>query len=142
GNITLAATHLGLPRNTLRYRLAKLGVELQGHREANGSEAEPAATRATITKAHSPKKKPDPRGDVTRRVIAFLGAGVPEECDGPLEREEILSTIVSKVQDLGGRIESIRENSLVSTFGVYPCQDAIERAARAAVALPLALKDR
>src|SRR5262249_55259249 len=31
---------------------------------------------------------------------------------------------------------------LVSTFGVYPCQDAIERAARAAVALPLALKDR
>ena len=49
---------------------------------------------------------------------------------------------MSKVQNLGGRIESIRDGILVSTFGVYPCQDAIDRAARAAVALSLASESR
>ena len=83
GNITLAATRLGLPRNTLRYRLAKLGV---GPR-ANGAEAEPAATRATSTQTRSLKKPTtaDPTGDGPRRLIAFLGARVPERCDGSFD---------------------------------------------------------
>src|SRR5262249_36061559 len=130
GNITVAATRLGLPRNTLRYRLAKLGVGPQAEGGMSGSEAESAATRATVTQTHSLKKPatPDPTADGPRRLIAFLGAGVPEECNGSFKREKILSTIVTKVQNLGGRIESIRDNVLVATFGVYPCQDAIERA--------------
>src|SRR5215510_5322589 len=144
GNITRAATRLGLPRNTLRYRLAKLGVAPQEHGRANGAKAEPAATRATSTQTRSLKKPttPDPTGDGPRRLIAFLGARVPEGCDGSFEREEILSTIVSKVQNLGGRVEGVQDSILVSTFGVYPCRDAIDRAARAAVALSLASEGR
>src|SRR5262249_43356745 len=105
GNITLAATRLGLPRNTLRYRLAKLGVEPQGHGGANGAEVEPASTRPTSAQTRSLKKPttPVPTGDGPRRRIAFLGAGVPEGCDEPSKREEILNTIVKKVQNLGGR---------------------------------------
>ena len=144
GNITLASTRLGLPRNTLRYRLAKLDVWPHVHGGASGAEAEAPAKRATSTQTRSLEKPttPDPTGDGPRRLIAFLGAGVPEECDGSFKREEILRTIVSKVQNLGGRIESIRGSILVSTFGVYPCQDAIDRAARAAAALSLASESR
>ena len=139
GNITRAATRLGLPRNTLRYRLAKLGVAPQEHGRANGAKAEPAATRAAPRSLNKPTT-PDPTSD--GRLVAFLGAGVPETCDEPSTREEILNAIVRKVQRLGGRIEGIRDSILVSTFGVYPCQNAIDRAARAAVALSMASKGR
>ena len=145
GNITLAASRLGLPRNTLRYRLARLGVGPQGHGAANGAEDEPAAKRASSRQTRLLEKPttPDPAGDGPRRLIAFLGAGVPEgRDDEPSKREEILGTIVRKVQSLGGRIEGIRDGTLVSTFGVYPCRAAIDRAARAAVALSLASEGR
>src|SRR5262249_50395045 len=128
GNITLAASRLGLPRNTLRYRLARLGVGPQGHGAANGADAEPAAKRASSTQTRLLEKPtpPDPAGDGPRRLIAFLGAGVPEgRDDEPSKRQEILDIIVRKVQNLGGRIEGIRDSTLVSTFGVYPCRDAI-----------------
>ena len=145
GNITLAASRLGLPRNTLRYRLAKLGVGPQGHAAVNGAEAEPAAksTSSPQTRLLEKPTTPDPAGDGPRRLIAFLGVGVPEgRDDEPSNCEQILNTIVRKVQNLGGRIEGIRGSTLVSTFGVYPCRDAIDRAARAAVALSLASEGR
>src|SRR5262249_60702361 len=50
--------------------------------------------------------------------------------------------IVRKVKGLGGGIEGIRDSILVSTFGVYPCQNAVDGAARAAVALSMAWKGR
>src|SRR5262249_52099770 len=43
--------------------------------------------------------------------------------------------VAAKVQSLGGRMEVREGTRLLATFGVYPCDDAVSRAAHAAIAI-------
>ena len=135
GNITAAAAHLGLPRNTLRYRLVKLGIGPEELREGSVRSRIPPAKidarpSASPSLAPLPPALPGPREEI--RLVSFLCAEVSAADDQRFQTERMIEFIASKVQSFGGRVEAVRETRLLATFGVYPCDDVARRAAYAA----------
>src|SRR5262245_28852806 len=142
GNITRAATKLGLPRNTLRYRLARLGLEPDANpvRRRGGrppgslSRPEPPITRPSpLTEAPSA-----PGGLVheVRRLTLLSAVLVSQRSDPHApEMTRALEAIMDKARSFGGFIESVGPGSIVAVFGIDPDEDAPRRAVHAAVAI-------
>ena len=136
GNITMAAARLGLPRNTLRYRMDKLGIGVEGAGDP------PARAGRTVPRMSSSSVAPDPvsapssslRRDATRQVV-MLRVDVGEEDHRRRATQEAPEFVAAKVHSLGGRMEVREGTRLLATFGVYPCDDAASRAAHAAIAI-------
>src|SRR5262249_49746795 len=123
-----------IPRNTLRYRMAKHGLSLRETAEAEPpSEALPAAA--------APPPAPEPSTAVPgirweQRLVTVLGGqlhapGGSASCQlaGVLER------LISKVTGFGARIEALTPVGLVAVFGVGAMEDGPRRAVHTARAL-------
>jgi DNA-binding NtrC family response regulator/tetratricopeptide (TPR) repeat protein len=145
-NVALAAEMLGVPRNTLRYRIAKHGLvrpdgpvprsTLRGRVGQHGVTNEGRATTAHPT-------RPSPRGSTastsdlgpTRRAIAFLRVsltGVPPSASAITRARPL---IVEKTETFGGRILRHGDDEIDAAFGLAPTEDAAARAVFAALSI-------
>jgi len=136
GNITAAAARLGLPRNTLRYRMDKLGISAEEPGET------PLRPRKSLAKigASSPASDLPVRpatstGREETRVVSLLRAEVREADGQPGQSDRVLEFIAAKVQSFGGRVEAVKGSLLMATFGVYPCEEPVSRAAHTAISV-------
>ena len=130
-NISRAAAHLGLPRNTLRYRMERHGI-------TDGGEG--------ATRRH--RAKPLPSADASPQVrwqrarITLLRARVPAS-DAAMasehERNHLLHKIAAKASAFGGRIVDIGASSVDAAFGLDVAEDAAHHAAHAAFAIQRAM---
>ena len=106
GNLSRAAERLGLKRNTLRYRLEKLGL-------LSGS-------------AKRPVKHEVPTWESRRLGLVRVEVGPAGQW---------LDTVVTKIEAFGGRILERNPTGLTAAFGAEPVEDAPGRAAHTAMAL-------
>jgi DNA-binding NtrC family response regulator/tetratricopeptide (TPR) repeat protein len=140
GNVTRAATRLGISRDTLRYRMEKhrLGREAPSKRR-------PAERRATERPGGPTESQdPDPVETVGSlavrwegRRLTFLRSVVvlPPDADPGFSPSRALEGLVEKIQTFGGRVEDMSPTGIVAAFGLEPIEDAPHRAALTAVAI-------
>jgi transcriptional regulator with AAA-type ATPase domain/tetratricopeptide (TPR) repeat protein len=128
-NFTRAAAHLGVPRNTLRYRAERLGLAPEGQPERRRGGRPPAARAVT---------PPTPPAAVqttrhTRRVT-LLRARLMAAPPG-WETSRLLEEAAAKIRSFGGRVEEIGPDVVLAAFGLEPDEDAPQRATYAALAV-------
>ena len=130
GNISRAAEQLGVTRNTLRYRMAKLGF--------------PAHVRAAVPVDAVTATSATPAVRLTweRRHVALLRADLFAMSGDPFDATSMLRRFLEKVDGFGGRVEDVSPTGLVAIFGLEPVEDAARRAAHAALSIQtLAMQD-
>jgi transcriptional regulator with AAA-type ATPase domain/tetratricopeptide (TPR) repeat protein len=125
GNISRAAARLGLPRNTLRYRMDRHGL-LEG--------SDVATSRRRTEPPDRSGAAPQVRWQRTR-VTLFQGdvievGSVPEH-----ERTRLLEQIAAKTSAFGGRVIELGPSSVRVAFGLDVAEDAARHAAHAALAV-------
>jgi DNA-binding NtrC family response regulator/tetratricopeptide (TPR) repeat protein len=128
GNITHAASRLGIPVNTLRYRMQKLGLT------AGAPRPKPASPRRAAATAPAP---PTVASGVVRwqsRRVAVLQVTLDADTPAP-EGTRALEAAVAKVQSFGGRVEELAPGCVVGAFGIEAVEDAARRGAHAARAI-------
>jgi DNA-binding NtrC family response regulator/tetratricopeptide (TPR) repeat protein len=134
-NVSRAAERLGIPRNTLRYRMEK--YRLQPETAEAVAEAPPAPPPAG-TPAPPPRVErpaaPPARWE-RRRVTLLRAALVPAAQDPAPDRYGGLDMIVGKIGIFGGRLEELSAHGIIAAFGLEPVEDAPRRAAHAALAI-------
>jgi DNA-binding NtrC family response regulator/tetratricopeptide (TPR) repeat protein len=130
-NFTRAAARLGLPRNTLRYRVERLGLAPDGPAERRRGGRPPAPSRPA---APVDTRVPRPAAREARRVTLLLLRLLPAASTG-WETGRALEASMGKVRSFGGRIEEVGEDEVLATFGLEPDEDAPRRAAYAALAV-------
>ena len=144
-NISRAATRLGIPRNTLRYRIEKYGLR-PGTSPA--PPRRPRAERPAVPTPVAPGTSP-PSGAATpvgirweRQHVTLLRARLiaPAAVDSPLDASRALAVLVEKVQSFGGVVEEASPTGLLAAFGLEPVEDAPRRAALAAMAIQKAFE--
>lgn len=129
-NVSLAADMLGLPRNTLRYRVEKHGLRRP---------EQPVPRRRSISTPQSgrPTKQPvaPPRGPLQweTRTVTWLRVAVMSESAG--ETSLLLGIFAGKVASFGGDILQQAPGSLDASFGLEASEDAPTRAANTALAI-------
>jgi two-component system, NtrC family, response regulator AtoC len=127
GNVTRAARHLGLTRNTFRYRLRKHGVETLP--------SEPLATLPVTSTLPLP---PVPSAAVRweRRRIACLRVRlVPPGEDAEHRQGAVLEEVRQKIVTFGGTIDGMSPDGMTAVFGLDLVEDGPRRAAHAAMAI-------
>jgi len=138
GNITRAAERLGLPRNTLRYRLDRHGLALEpGSPRRRGGRPAGSLVRpeSTVT---APGSAPatgsaiaEPRRLTLLKVAVISSRAEPHSS----EMTRALEGVMDKMRDFGGWVDSVGQASLVVVFGLDPVEDAQRRAVHAAAAI-------
>jgi DNA-binding NtrC family response regulator/tetratricopeptide (TPR) repeat protein len=162
-NISRAATRLGMPRNTLRYRIEKHGLRpgvAPAARRAVGrppapragpparpgvtpvppASAEPAARPAAPPRMAAPPAPPVASASIRweqRRLTLLRAALVVPAATTELAPDagRVIEILVEKVQSFGGRVEELGRAGIVAAFGLDQVEDAPRRAAHAAMAI-------
>ena len=132
-NFTRAAVRLGVPRNTLRYRVERLGLSPQSasSRRRGGR---PPKSRAATPSVAGPSATPP--AIETRRVTLLLATLVAAGGETSIgDGDRALEAIAEKLRSFGGRVHDVSATALLALFGVEPEEDAPQRAAHAAIAL-------
>jgi DNA-binding NtrC family response regulator len=127
-NVALAAEMLGVPRNTLRYRIEK-------HRLTRPDQP---VTRRRSTIPSSPaaateRMAPAPPLRWETRTATWLRVTVASPFPG--EVSQLLALFAGKVTAFGGEILQQTSGSLDAAFGLEASEDAPARAANAALAI-------
>jgi transcriptional regulator with AAA-type ATPase domain len=120
-NISRAAARLGLPRNTLRYRMERHGL----------FESESPARRRSESPRDVP---PSVRWQRTRITLLQAHVSDSEAFEADHERARVLDIIAAKVSALGGRVIEVGAESVKAAFGLDVAEDAARHAAHAAFA--------
>jgi DNA-binding NtrC family response regulator/tetratricopeptide (TPR) repeat protein len=138
-NISRAAARLGIPRNTLRYRVAKHRLHPDAPRPATAgrpARAPAPAPAQPATPASTPAAPAALRWE--RRRLTFLRAvlvAAPAGSEPGAEATRALEAVVEKVQSFGGRVEELSAGGLIAVFGLEALEDPARRAAHAAMAI-------
>ncbi len=140
-NISRAAARLGIPRNTIRYRIEKHGLRPEASPPARPRPAPPTVAPAL------PSPAPAPTVPLTgaaarvrweqRRLTWLLATLIvpPSAPEAPPDANRALEVLVEKTRSFGGRVEELSRTGVVAAFGVEPVEDAPRRAAHAAMAI-------
>jgi transcriptional regulator with AAA-type ATPase domain/tetratricopeptide (TPR) repeat protein len=143
-NLSRAARRLGVPRNTLRYRMERLELDAERERIAAPAahpllESRPAAGAPGAGPAPRPVLPP---GGVRweRRRVTLLRVALEAGSGGPTgtDARRAMESILDKVRSFGGEIDEVSAGGVVAAFGLTPVEDAPRRAAHAAIAIRLA----
>jgi DNA-binding NtrC family response regulator/tetratricopeptide (TPR) repeat protein len=131
-NVSHAAALLGLPRNTLDYRIAKYGLrpderQRRRRRSAPRKTVDAPARRRNAGESHM---RWEPRHVGFLQVILRTGDSPPGSYATTL-----LTELLEKVKAFGGQVEEISPTGLLGGFGVEPSEDASARVAQAALAM-------
>jgi DNA-binding NtrC family response regulator/TolB-like protein/Tfp pilus assembly protein PilF len=124
GNLSRAAALLGVPRNTLRYRLEKHGLRPDTPRSIVGK-----VTRRTEPGA-------------ARRPVAFLLAALasPQAALSPSQAGEALSLVLNKVHAFGGVPAAIGATRVVAVYPSEPA-DGASRAVHTVLSIQRAVSE-
>jgi len=132
-NLSRAANHLGMPRNTVRYRMEKYGLRRP---EATPSLSPPRGS----FELPAPLSTDELRWQ--RRPIALLEVRL--EAAGGAEPapsiQAMLGTATEKARVFGGRILALEADGVTAAFGLEPAEDASSRAVYAGLAIRKALE--
>ncbi len=132
-NLSRTAARLGIPRNTLRYRIEKYGLQ-RGSSPSGPPQERPARPATPEPKAAS--AAPSVLRWEQRRLTLLRAVLVaPTSVDLSLRASRALEVVAEKVQTFGGRIEERSPTGVVAAFGLDPIEDAPRRAAHAAMAV-------
>jgi DNA-binding NtrC family response regulator/tetratricopeptide (TPR) repeat protein len=138
GNITRAAERLGLPRNTLRYRLDRHGLALEpgsprrrGGRPSGSLVRPDSAATAPTSVAATGTAVAEPRRLTLLQVKLISSRAEPHSS----EMTRALEGVMDKMRDFGGWVDNVGPDSLVVVFGLDPAEDTQRRAVHAAVAI-------
>jgi transcriptional regulator with AAA-type ATPase domain/tetratricopeptide (TPR) repeat protein len=131
-NLSRAAALLGMPRNTLRYRMDRYGLQAEAPaplpvlRELSGVAASAGAAGIAA---------PGVRWE--RRRLSLLRVMVLPTPEPPSASvvNRALEVLIEKVESFGGRIEELSPAGIVGVFGLDPLEDAPSRAAHAILAV-------
>jgi transcriptional regulator with AAA-type ATPase domain/tetratricopeptide (TPR) repeat protein len=137
GNITRAATRLGIPRNTLRYRLDRhgLGLDAGSARRRGGRPPGPPARHDKPDRSVAPAPLAAPVRESRRLTLLYATlVGAREESHSPVVTRA-LESVIDKARSFGGWVESVRPGGVVVVFGIDSAEDAARRAVHAAVAI-------
>jgi DNA-binding NtrC family response regulator/tetratricopeptide (TPR) repeat protein len=146
-NLSRAAARLGVPRNTLRYRMEKLGLgpgaalsdpAVGGNKAAVPTEAEGLAPASAAA-----EPRPTARLRWESRRVALLDVRFPAGSGaGSTDASRTMGIVLDKVRSFGGEIEEFGGGGVVAAFGLEPLGDAPRRAAYAALAIQRILAAR
>jgi TolB-like protein/Tfp pilus assembly protein PilF len=146
GSVSRAAVLLGMPRNTLRYRLQKLGLLAGG----------PATTRPAPAPDASAPEPPAGPEDATATAVATPagpeGARAAAPAPGPTRLLAFLAfhllpspavtlagnplaAVMEKVQAFGGLLQEVTATSIAALFGTTAEQSAVDQALHTALAV-------
>jgi transcriptional regulator with AAA-type ATPase domain/tetratricopeptide (TPR) repeat protein len=127
GNLSRAAARLGLPRNTLRYRMERHGLMDGGDTSSHRRRSDVGTDRA--------EPPPPVRWQRTRITLfqaeVFDASGTAAEH----ERARVLEEIAAKTSNFGGRILDVSLGCVKAAFGLDAAEDAARHAAHAAFAM-------
>ena len=133
-NITRAAAALGLPRNTMRYRLDRHGLAFEaGSPRRRGGRPPGALPKPESAPTTAPAGTPSAE---TRRLTLLRAALVsPRAEPNSSEMTRALAGVMDKARSFGGWVENIGPTGAVVVFGLDPAEDASRRAVHSAVAI-------
>jgi transcriptional regulator with AAA-type ATPase domain/tetratricopeptide (TPR) repeat protein len=138
-NFSRAAVRLGLPRNTLRSRLQRLGLAPDHGDPRPRSRGGRPRRRAPSPSVQPPAARPSPPAAAagmaweSRRLTFVRVSLVSPRPDPPSsETTRTLEAVVDKLRVFGGRVEELTGTGVVATFGLDTAENAPERAAHAA----------
>jgi DNA-binding NtrC family response regulator/tetratricopeptide (TPR) repeat protein len=132
-NITRAAARLGLPRNTLRYRLDRHGLGLEpGSARRRGGRPPGTPPRPEKPIASAPAGVRPAAQRLTLVYVALVSSRVESHSH---EMTRALEGVIDKARSFGGWIERVRPDGVVVAFGIDPAEDAPRRAVHAAAAI-------
>jgi DNA-binding NtrC family response regulator/tetratricopeptide (TPR) repeat protein len=142
-NISRAAAQLGIPRNTLRYRMEKHGLSPSSPAPrrpdspapADGAAAPPAD--AGLRSAPSEASVPPTGIHWELRRVTFLRVRLDSSGPDfrPFELSQAMEAVIEKVHSFGGTVEDLSATGVVAAFGITPVEEALQHAAFAALAL-------
>jgi transcriptional regulator with AAA-type ATPase domain len=125
-NLSQAAARLGVPRNTLRYRIEKLGLRPAPPAASSAPASGPAASGHDVPAALRWE----------RRSVSALRAELRGPADaGSREVARVLEALVAKVRGFGGQVDELHPLGFTAFFGLEPMEDAPARAVLAAHAM-------
>ena len=131
-NISRAAARLKLARNTLRYRMERLGLPL-GRADDRARSGEPSGRPPAMPSA---APEATDRLHWERRRLALVRVVVaPAPESVATQAGRAIEVLVEKVRTFGGRLEETSDNGFVAVFGVEPTEDPTSPAAHASLAL-------
>jgi transcriptional regulator with AAA-type ATPase domain/tetratricopeptide (TPR) repeat protein len=135
GNISRAAAHLGLPRNTLRYRMDRHGLTDTSSLARRKRAPEIGTVRPAEHRAHEPALADPVRWHRTR--VTLLDVQVPdtESIVAEHDHHRALEQAAAKTVAFGGRVIDMGTTRLVAAFGLEQTEDAPSHAAHAALAI-------
>ncbi len=135
-NLSRAAARLGVPRNTLRYRIERLGLRPGRVAASRTANAEVTAAAPAADAPPSTPASPAQHLRWERRWITGLLIGVgPPPSTGGFRIASLLDELVRKVESFGGHVEELHPSGFTALFGHEPMEDAPSRAALAAQAI-------
>jgi transcriptional regulator with AAA-type ATPase domain/tetratricopeptide (TPR) repeat protein len=160
-NLSRAAARLGIPRNTLRYRMEKLGLApgagppggrmapaeapagppapVERSQAAPGdptAPAEPAASPDVVV-PRPPASAPASAVRWEPRRIALLRIRLVPSGEGTdvSEISRAMAVAFDKARSFGGQVDEVSASGLLAAFGLGPVEDAPRHAAYAALAI-------
>jgi hypothetical protein len=142
GNISRAASILGIARNTVRAHIRKFGLKVLGTRHGIRG-ARPNGAVEDLVQGTQPSIGQDAVGVVAptqfrweRRMIATLAASLSVPPDTSIfQLTPTLQEFIQKLASFGARIEELTPVGLVAMFGLEPMENATGRAAHAALGM-------
>ncbi|MBI2197192.1 MAG: sigma 54-interacting transcriptional regulator [Candidatus Rokubacteria bacterium] len=144
GNLSRAASALGISRNTLRAQIRRLDVAVTPTRGRPRRQFPAAPAPAAALPAPEPPRLPAATPAVTvrweRRRLTLLRAALGPEGAGALDPGRALEGIVDKVQAFGGRIDELSTASVGAVFGLQSGDDPSRLAVQAALAVVKSLE--
>jgi transcriptional regulator with AAA-type ATPase domain/tetratricopeptide (TPR) repeat protein len=127
GNISRTAARLGLPRNTLRYRMERHGLmdagDASSHRRRSDTPADRAGSPPTV------------RWQRTRITLFHAEVVDAQGTAAEHERARMIEEIAAKTSNFGGRILELGSSCVKAAFGLDIAEDAARHAAHAAFAM-------
>jgi transcriptional regulator with AAA-type ATPase domain/tetratricopeptide (TPR) repeat protein len=138
GNLSRAADMLGIPRNTLRYRLIQLNVLPAKPKGASATESHHPAPADPEPVVVLPASQVRPLALLRVALGSRSADSVP--ADSALLTEDWITTATEKIEDFGGSVIEESPTHVVAAFGFQPVDDAPGRAAYTATALHRAVE--
>jgi DNA-binding NtrC family response regulator/tetratricopeptide (TPR) repeat protein len=139
-NLSRAAAQLRIPRNTLRYRMSRLGILRDGGAGPTASRSHPERRQPAL-----PGPARDP-GKWERQSITFLRLDVaarPEAVGAAPKTDTlnlVLNLVMDKVRSFGGLVDELGPDYVIAIFGVETVEDGPARAANVVVAVRAAAR--
>ena len=122
-NLSRAAARLRMPRNTLRYRMERLGLR--------PVPAEAAASEL----AHAVALPPTGLRWEKRWIAAVQVTLAPPPALGSYHLTPLLEELIEKARSFGGRLDALHPLGFTALYGIEPMEAAPNRAALAAQAI-------